>query len=324
VSEAALASRTESFQSQRIETDIKIKELLRKHDNLQRQLSGEKELTVAFVTREGSPQSRLDTLNNQLLFLMTKYTDNYPEVIKVRREIEELKRQIALAKDKQNKGAFNENAGSETAAINPIYQQLKEELAKTDAEVESLRARSAELSRQREEAQTILGRMPKEQEEWTKLERDRNVYQKIYDDLLQKLETARVSKDLKQSDTDGNFKIVDPAKVPHMPIKPNRIKMILTGLFLGIMAAIAAVIGLDYLNQSFKDEATLESGLNLPVLAVIPRILTEKDRAAEKKLDRKIFSLASIYLCVIAFILVEEISYRYLGIRLIMFLHGGG
>jgi len=313
-SETTLLGRLEGFQTARIEAEIKLKELLRKRNNLQKQLSGEKELTVAFVTREGSPQARLNYLNNQLMLLTTKYTDNYPEVIKAKSEIEELKRQIAHAKD-----SHIDDAGSETSAINPIYQQLKEEFARTDAEIESLRARSAELSRQQQEAQGILGRMPKEQEEWSKLQRDRNVYQKIYDDLLQKLENARVSKDLELTDKTTTFRVVDQAVLPSYPVKPDRVKMILLGIFLGIASGIGAAIGLEYLDPSFKDEDSIESKLKLPVLVTIPRVVTEADELSAKRLDRRVFIASGAYLFIIGIALIEEFISRYMGIKIINF-----
>ncbi len=71
----------ETFQTQKIDTDIKIKELMYKRESLRKQLSGEKQLAVAMVTTEGSPQARLNYLNSQLVVLMTKYTERYPEVL---------------------------------------------------------------------------------------------------------------------------------------------------------------------------------------------------------------------------------------------------
>ncbi len=313
-SETTLLGRLEGFETGRIEAEIRLKELLRKKDNLQKQLSGEKELTVAFVTREGSPQARLNYLNNQLMLLMTKYTDNYPEVIKVKSELEELKRQIAHGKD-----SHVDNVGSETSAINPIYQQLKEDFTKTDAEIESLRARSVELSRQQQAAQGILGRMPKEQEEWSKLQRDRNVYQKIYDDLLQKLENARVSKDIELTDKTTNFRVVDPAVFPSYPVKPDRVKMILLGIFLGIASGIGTAIGLEYLDPSFKDEDSIESKLKLPVLITIPRMVTEADKLSAKRLDRRVFLASGAYLFIIGIALIEEFISKYMGIKIINF-----
>jgi polysaccharide biosynthesis transport protein len=313
-SETTLIQRIENLQTSRMEAEIKLKEQIRKKENLQKQLAGEKELTVAFVTREGSPQARLNNLNNQLITLTSKYTDSYPEVIKAKKEIEELKSQIA-----KERIVPADSSGSETAAINPIYQQLREDLAKTDTEVESLRARIAELSRQQYDIERRMGQMPKEQEEWTKLQRDRNVSQKIYDELLEKLENAKVSKDLEVTNKAGSFRIVDPAILPPLPVKPNRVIMILSGIFAGILAGVGTVFGLEYLKPSFKNEGSIESLLKVQVLATIPKIITEEDKLNAKKIDHRIIIAASAYLLVIGIILAEEFLYRYAGIKIINF-----
>jgi succinoglycan biosynthesis transport protein ExoP len=313
-SETTLLTRLESQQSAKIETDIRLKELLRKKDNLQKQLAGEKELTVAFVTREGSPQARLSYLNNQLMLLSAKYTENYPEVIKIKSEIEELKKQITQAKNSHVEGS-----GSETSAMNPIYQQLREDLAKTDAEIESLKARATELSRQQQDIQRIFGRMPREQEEWTKIQRDRNAYQQVYDELLQKLQNAKVSKELEFSDKGERFSIVDAATIPLYPVKPNRINMILFGIFFGMASGIGAVFGLEHFDRSFKDEDSIEATLKVPVLGAIPQIVTEDDKLSEKRLDIRIYIASGAYLFVIGLVLIEELIWRYMGIRIINF-----
>ena len=313
-SETTLLTRLEGQQSARVEAEIRVKELLRRKENLQKQLGGEKELTVAFVTREGSPQARLSYLNSQLMLLMAKYTEHYPEVIKIKSEIEELKKQIAQAKISRM-----ESSGSETAAMNPIYQQLKEDLSKTDAEIEALRGRTTELSKHEQEIQRIFRRMPREQEEWTKLQRDRNVYQQIYDQLLQKLENARVSREIETEDKGETFRIVDPAKVPLYPIKPNRVKMILFGIFFGIALGVGIVFGLDYFDHSFKDEDSIEDILKLPVLAAIPKIVTEADELLAKKLELKVYVASGAYFFIICLVLIGELLSRYMGIKIINF-----
>ncbi|MGD0884667.1 MAG: XrtA system polysaccharide chain length determinant [Thermodesulfovibrionales bacterium] len=315
--ETALVSRLEGFQTAMVEAEIKMKELMRKKDNLQKQLSGEKELTVAYVTREDGPQSRLNKLNNQLTLMTTKYTDSYPEVIKIKSEIDEVKKQIAQAEN--SKDSHTESSGSETAAINPIYQQLREEIAKTDAELESVKARSDELMRQQSEAQGRLGIIPKEQEEWSKLQRDRAVYQKIYDDLLVKLENARVSKDLDRTDKYETFKIVEPARLPSLPVKPDKVRMILFGIILGIASGIGAVFGIQYLTPTFQDADAVEAELKLPVFATISRVVTEADRLSEKRLDRKVFTAAGLYFSVILAVFAVELLSKYAGITLIHF-----
>ncbi len=310
--EGAVLTRMEAFQTQKIDADIKVQELMRRRDNLKKQLTGEKELTVAFVTREGSPEARLSYLNSQLVLLTTKYTDQHPEIRKTKAEIEELKKQISHAKS-----APADTGSSETSTLNPIYQQLKEDLARTDAEIDSLKARSSELLHQQQQAKSVLGGMPKEQEEWTKLQRDRTVYQHIYDDLLNKVETARVSKDLEFTDKATTFKVVDPAVLPVFPVQPDRIKFILVGIFLGIAAGVGTVLSIDYLNHSFKDEDSIEKSLNLPVLVAIPSVVIEGDTMAVRQLDKKVMIAASVYLGIILLLLVKEVLYKYVGVTII-------
>lgn len=314
-SETALVSKLETLENAKKDAQIRLREFMSMRDNLKEQIASEKELTVAFVSRENSPvDARLSALNNQLVLLMMKYTDKYPEVIKVKSEIEELKKHAA---QKHREGL--EGSSSETAAMNPVYQRLKEQITVAESEIASLKARLAEITHQQREVQAILGSMPKEQEEWTKLQRDRTVLQQIYDQLLQKLENAKVSKDIEIAEKGEVFRFVDAAKVPLSPYKPNRVHMILLGLLLGLASGIGIVFALEYFDHSFKDEDSIESTLKLPVLATIPKIVSEADALAEKIRDRKVYIASGVYLSLIGLLLVGEVLSRYMGVTLIHF-----
>jgi hypothetical protein len=159
--------------------------------------------------------------------------------------------------------------------------------------------------------------MPKENEEWTKLQRDRGVYQKIYDELLQKLENARVSKDSELTDKTESLRVVDPAVLPVFPAKPNMVMLILAGLAAGIGGGIVLVIWLESTHNTFKDDDTIEAVLKLPVLASIQNMgITEAEATAIKRKDKKIFIASASYLCIILLVLANEIMLR-LGITLI-------
>jgi len=304
--ENTIVGRLETFQQAISDGEVRKKELQRKRESLQKQLSGEKELTVAFVSNEGSPEGRLNYLNSQLMLLMTKYTESYPEVVKVKSEIDELQKQIDQA---AVSGKSAESRG-EMKAMNPVYRQIKEELQKTDTEIESLKARLEELTLQQGASRQVLGRMPKEQEEWSKLQRDRNVTQKVYDDLLQKLENARVSKNLELADKSTKYRVVDPPLLPRVPVQPNRVLLIFAGLFVGIASGVGTAVGMDYLNNSFKDEDSLRKALNLPVLAAVPAVVIEADVLSEQMMDKKVYRAVAAYLSLIGVVLIAEILYR--------------
>ena len=312
--ETAVSSRMEAYQAQGIDLDIKIQDLMLQRDNLKKQLSGEKELPLVTGIDDGSPQGRLYALQSQLAILMNKYTVNHPEVLKTKAEIENLKQEIASARK-----APPGTSGAKTSDLNPVYQHWMAKLAETDAEIESLKARSAALMKQQQRAKEAQSGMPKDQEAWTKLQRDRNVYQGIYDDLLRKLETVKVSKDLELTDKLATFKIVDPAIMPFAPIKPNRLVFIIAGIFLGIVAGIWSVMGIGKLMPFFKDKDEIEKKLNLRVLASIPSVIDKSENVAKKRLDKTILVASLAYFGLILLVLMREVLYRYMGINLISF-----
>lgn len=312
--ETAASSRMEAYQAQRIDLDIKIQDLMLQRDNLKKQLSGEKELPFATGINDGSPQGRLYALQSQLAILMNKYTDNHPEVLKTKSEIENLKQEIASARK-----APPGTSGVKPSDGNSVYQQWMARMAQTDAEIESLKARSAALMKQQQRAKESQSGMPKDQEEWTKLQRDRSVYQGIYDDLLRKLENAKVSKDLELTDKVAAFKIVDPAILPFEPIKPNRILLILVGIFLGIVSGIGSVLGIGKLKPFFKDATAIEKSLGLRVLVTIPSVSDKSEIVAQRRSDRMILIVSLAYFGLILLVLMREVIYKFMGIKLISF-----
>ena len=304
---SASATRLDALQTAQVDTQIKLNELMDKRNEIVMELSGKKKLSANLSGRDGSYQSRLNELNNKLVLLRTKYTDQYPEVIKTKAEIESLKRQM---------GGGGSGAGGQDASLNPVYQQLKVELARTDSEIKSARTRLAGISGQVNAANRTLGSLPSEQDELAVLQKDRDAKQKIYDDVAQQLESAKVSKDLQMSDDSSMLRVVDPAVMPLIPEKPDRVMLIAAGLLLGLCSGVGAAIGLDYLNSPFRDEESVEKGLRVPVLISIPRMATEEDRRITRKKDLKIFGAAGAYVLLVCALLVREFLMRYMGIRI--------
>ncbi len=300
----------DGLQSREVDTNIRLKELSTKRDSLQKQLSGDKQIAAADVVKEGSPQARLNFLNNQLALLNVKFTDRHPEIIKVKDEIAELKTQISQAQKLQQ-------TSPDAAELNPVYQQVKEELQKTDAEIESLKIRYAELRRHNQQAHGVSEQMPGAQEEWSKLQRDRNEDQKIYDDLLLKLEKARVTNDLELAKTTAGITVTDSALLPRYPVRPDRVRLIIFGIVLGIVSGIGTAILLENLNKSYKDEESVESDLKLTVLAAIPEIQTSEDKISERRLDKRVLTCAVMYSLIIGLVLVEELLAKFTNLRIL-------
>jgi polysaccharide biosynthesis transport protein len=153
--------------------------------------------------------------------------------------------------------------------------------------------------------------------EMLRLERERASYQRTYDDLRLRLDSAKLSRNLNLSESVAGLKVVDPAPLPTSPINnKKRVMIILAGFFLGAAAGVGVALALDFLSPSFKDEESVESSLKIPVLASIPSMVTESEQRAAKKLDRKVYFFSAAYTSVVLALLIREALATFLGIHI--------
>ena len=117
---------------------------------------------------------------------------------------------------------------------------------------------------------------PKLEQELAALSRDYENTKKAYDDLLTKRREAEQAETLEMTQRGEQFQVLDEAEVPFSPFKPNRIKLLLMGFMLALAAGGGAVFIAEYLDQSFHQVSDLETYLELPVLASLPRIPAQK------------------------------------------------
>src|SRR4030066_14091 len=300
-------------------TEVKIKELEAKKAKMKQQLSGEEPFTIAILDIDkgkgdgSSLSTRLKMLEQKIPMLLTRYTENYPEVIKTRAEIETIKKQIET--QKQSQGAENASEGdlfSGTSMTNPLYQQLKEDLFRTDSEIDSLKAKITILNIRIKKSESEMQNIPKEKKDLSDIERDRNTHQKIYEQLLSRLGQSEVSEQMEVQDKGTTFRVVDPAILPTRPVSPNRVLLILIGIAAGAAAGVGAVLLSDYLDNSIRDVDTLKSQLGLQVLAVIPKITTDDDIKKEQRLDRRVYAVSLTYLTIIGGLFIKEVIVSFL------------
>ncbi|MFH0926084.1 MAG: XrtA system polysaccharide chain length determinant [bacterium] len=291
----------ERYQMSLTETQMELKESVLKEGLLRRQLTEEKPMILAFSTNGSeSLEGQLVGLELGLTDLLTKYRDKYPEVVKTKAQIDELKKQIKLSKAGGRRDL-------RTEAMNPLYQQIKEELAKIEIQNNSLQSRGADYIQKVALLENKVRSIPKQEQELTRLTRDYNVNESIYQMLLRKLEEARISKELEVNEKGPKFKVIDYAKLPNYPFKPNRSRVIFMGLILGLGGGVAMIYLLHFLDHSVKDIEEVREYFALPVLAVIPIFDQEEIEKRRHYSDLFIFSASGIYTLAIILLIAYEL-----------------
>ena len=81
------------------------------------------------------------------------------------------------------------------------------------------------------------------------------------------------------------FKIIDPAKMPEKPYEPDLNKLFLLFMTVGIGFGAALIFVMEYFETAFRRAEEVESYLQVPVLAYVPKIST-KEELWKQKINR--------------------------------------
>ena len=84
--------------------------------------------------------------------------------------------------------------------------------------------------------------------------------------IKQRLERAKITQQLGESDDGLRFRILEPARLPLRPVRPNFWRIGFFALILGVFVGFGAVFAAEYLDQSFQSAEDLQLALALPVV----------------------------------------------------------
>jgi hypothetical protein len=118
--------------------------------------------------------------------------------------------------------------------------------------------------------QSRLDAAPIREAELTELMRDYETIQTIYRGLLAKREDSKVAANLEVRQVGEQFRVLDPARVPEAPFSPDRTRIELLGVAVGLLIGLGAAGLREYLDQTLKTEDDVRNVLGLPVIATVP------------------------------------------------------
>ena len=214
-------------------------------------------------------QRRLEELKVELVHLTKTFSDEYPDVRKTRAEIAQLEKQLAEAETARK--------ADQKLPDNPAYINLSAQLTNARAEINLLQHQIKELELSAIEFRRRIAATPKVEEAYNALIGERNNTQAKYDDLMRKHMEAGVAQGLEKDQKGERFTLIDPARLPEKPFKPNRLAIMLIGLVLGIGAGIGFAALREFSDDAVRNPDQLELVTKFPVLAGIPPIITRAD-----------------------------------------------
>ncbi len=184
--------------------------------------------------------------------------------------ISEYNSKINALKEKLDKSLIeyrNQILSSSPAEIKDLTQKIFEE----EISYQALSASNNSLSNVLNNYEGQFNKLPTSTLEFARLERQRLAEENLYNILNNKFQEAQ----LNEQATPGNVFILDRAYPSNRPAKPNRVMIIIMGLFLSFGFAFGFVYIRNYFDKTIKTPEDIESsGVN--VLAWIPKF-SEQD-----------------------------------------------
>lgn len=259
----------ENKRSQTKETDVAI-------DFIKEQLG---------VYKRKIKESEIANMQEQLKNLLVDSTEEHPLV-------KELKQKIAAAQKELDSGEYNKASGSEQPVTSPTYEVLKQELDKIIKTESTAEKGSVAYASNNDDPNTKIYKLMLMDKLDSVLARDMRVNENIYNILLQKLETAKITQRLEASKEGTRYTIIDPPRLPLRPSKPNKFMVALIGMLVGGSAGTGLVFGRDFMDQSILDIEDAKESLELPILGAISRITTQEEIDKEKYRKTKLITIA--------------------------------
>jgi len=247
-------------------------------------------VAVATPTRDApavpqSPAVELAAARTSLAALELKLRPEHPDVRNLKRRISELERRAAAEALQQpiSDGVPNQPIGVTDLARQKRLAGLRAEFESLDRRIASKREQVEQHQRMSADYQARVQAAPMLETQLTQLTRDYESLQATYTSLLLKSQDATLSANMEESQVGEQFRIVDSARLPEVPTSPDRLSINLIGTLGGLFLGLVWVALLEYRDQSLRTEDDVVTTLSLPVLALVPTMVTRVERQKRKR-----------------------------------------
>lgn len=216
-----------------------------------------------------SGPSRITRLRQELMELKSRYSDQYPDVIRVKEEL------ALLEKGGEPRDASKGRAPA--VPEDPAVRRLEESARSLDNEIKILKAEEERLQESINSYQSRVDAAPQRDQEFRELSRDYEATKTMYASLLSRFEEAQIAENMQHARQGEQFRILDPAVPPKRATAPNRMQLVAIGALLSLALAAGLIVLAEQRDTSFHSVDDLRGLSRVPVLISIPKIVTRGD-----------------------------------------------
>jgi polysaccharide chain length determinant protein (PEP-CTERM system associated) len=211
------------------------------------------------------------------------YTDRHPVVQAAKARLQRLEAEIPPELRNGTPEGAPASISSSRQVPNPLYQSLTVQLQEVKTDLAIRERERAYIEVELDKFSRRVEGTPQTEQRIAAVLRRNTDLQAQYDDLKNKLSSARLAESLESKQKGSQFVIVDPANYPLVPSKPNKLLVLIAGIMGSLAASIGIAAAVDVALQRVWTQSEIEAFWGTPVLIEIPEILTDSDLAQQRK-----------------------------------------
>jgi polysaccharide chain length determinant protein (PEP-CTERM system associated) len=220
------------------------------------------------TTNPQTLEQELTQLQGQLLQLQARYTDDHPDVIKTKADIDEVEKKL-----KEINAATADSTDTTekaNAAEPPEIRQLRLQIHQYQTVIEQATIDQKRLQSQIGIYQSRTAMSPTVEEQYKLLTRDNDNAQAFYKDLLAKKSSAALGSSMENQQEGEQMHILAAAGLPDSPSFPNRPLLAAGGLGAGLALGLILAIFMEFSDKSIRTEKDAAAVMDLPLLISVP------------------------------------------------------
>ncbi len=233
---------------------------------------------------------QLQAARSRLQVLLSHYKPDHPDVRTTERAIRDLEVKVKAEAVAAHSQAADPSPAAPEAPLSTaeiLRQKRMRDLSAEIGDIDRQLADKQEQERQLRDLiagyQTKLDVVPKRESELVELTRDYTTLQTTYQSLLAKREDSKIAANLERRNIGEQFKVLDPARLPERPFSPNRPLIAAGGVVAGLSIGVLLTGFLEYRDSTLKSEHDVVRLLDLPVLALVPLMISKAERRTRRR-----------------------------------------